>query len=397
MRLIGKAATAIKRLSEETLDSYSSLKEAVKKRFEPESKRELYMAEFQARQKTKAEDWASFVDDLHLLAEKAYPGLQAEAQETLALNRFLTQLEHPQINFAVRQKQPANIDQAVQYTLEAESYLNPHKQKVETTIAPVSHSQTDFDPSDELVAATSSRNNPLAVIMNQLDEIECQLNSLSLAKKSEHSSKRNPNRTTQSGIQPRAPVVCFKCGQEDHFARGYAVRIKKETANQGNKQESQPLNVISQTVNKNDITAGDTIPAVSTDDVTTDHSLQGTIKGRPAKFLVDTGAAVSILSKHVWDVVSKQQENTLEEATGKSLIGVEGSPLKIMGAVYLEVTFEKQQFDVCFLVADSLTTEAILGQDFLKSNKCIIDVAKSVITFGDTSFTLKLNCATGDS
>ena len=231
VRLIGKAATAMKRLSDETLDSYPDVKEALKKRFEPESKKELYMAEFQARQKTKAEDWALFADDLRLLAGKAYPTLQAEAQEALALNRFLTQLEHPQINFAVRQKQPANIDQAVQYTLEAESYLNPHKQKVETTIAPViSHSQVDNDPSDELVAATSSRSNPLAVIMNRLDEIECQLNSLSAAKKSEHSSKRNPNQTTwsgtQPGTQPRAPVVCFKCGQEGHFARGCAVRIR---------------------------------------------------------------------------------------------------------------------------------------------------------------------------
>ena len=68
-----------------------------------------------------------------------------------------------------------------------------------------------------------------------------------------------------------------------------------------------------------------------------------------------------------------------------------------MGAVNLEVIFEKQQFDVCFLVPDSLTTEAILGRDFLKSNKCIIDVAKGIITFGDADFTLKLNCAAGNS
>ena len=85
------------------------------------------MAEFQARQKTKSEDWASFADNLRLLTDKAYPDLQAEAQEALALNRFLSQLDDPQINFTVRQKQPGNIDQAVQYTLEAESYLSPHK------------------------------------------------------------------------------------------------------------------------------------------------------------------------------------------------------------------------------------------------------------------------------
>ena len=54
--------------------------------------------------------------------------------------------------------------------------------------------------------------------------------------------------------------------------------------------------------------------------------------------------------------MSKQQEASLEVISGRNLIGVEGSPLKIIGAVHLQVIFERQQFNVCFLVADSLTT-----------------------------------------
>ena len=50
-----------------------------------------------------------------------------------------------------------------------------------------------------------------------------------------------------------------------------------------------------------------------------------------------------------------------------------------------------------FLVAYSLTTEAILGRDFLKDNSCVIDVGKNLITFGNVGFTLKLNCLAGDS
>ena len=51
VRLTGKAATVLKRLPEATRDSYTGLKEALKKRFEPNSKKKLHMAEFQARQK----------------------------------------------------------------------------------------------------------------------------------------------------------------------------------------------------------------------------------------------------------------------------------------------------------------------------------------------------------
>ena len=218
IRLTGKAAAALKCCSDETLGDYSALKEALKKRFEPASKKELYMAEFQARQKTKAEDWASFADDLCQLAEKAYLGLQMEAQEALALSRFLTQIDNPQIHFAVRQKQPANVDQAVQYTLEAESYMNPHKLKVDNTVhvTPVSHILTDDDsqPLEQLVAALPSKESPMSVIMKRLDEIEGQLNSLNTSKRKweqNQVTRRVPGQSTQSQGQVKA-VICFKCG-----------------------------------------------------------------------------------------------------------------------------------------------------------------------------------------
>lgn len=44
---------------------------------------------------------------------------------TITLHNWTT----PKLIFSVRHKQPANVDQAVQYTLEAESYLHPHKQQ----------------------------------------------------------------------------------------------------------------------------------------------------------------------------------------------------------------------------------------------------------------------------
>ena len=278
--------------------------------------------------------------------------------------------------------------------METESYLNSHKQKV----APAtSHLPQDNDFAEQLVAATPNKESPMSVIMKRLDDIECQLTSVSSSRKKwEHSQSSTWNSSQFQG-QVKAPVVCFKCGQEGHFARGCAARTKVPNISQGDKQANQPMNAVSHAIStQNNTSAGDTIPAVSAH-VTTDHSLQGTITGIPAGFLVDTGAAASILSKQVWDKVSKQQEASLEVVSGRNLIGVEGSPLKILGAVHLQVIFERQQFNVCVLVADSLTTEAILGRDFLKDNSCVIDVGKNLITFGNVGFTLKLNCLAGDS
>ena len=82
VRLTGRAATAYKRLTAEVKGDYDATIKALTDRFEPESRKELFLAEFQCRRKKKTEDWATFADNLLILAEKVYPSLQPEAQAT---------------------------------------------------------------------------------------------------------------------------------------------------------------------------------------------------------------------------------------------------------------------------------------------------------------------------
>ena len=178
--------------------------------------------------------------------------------------------------------------------------------------------------------------------------------------------------------------MCFKCGQEGHFARGCALRQRPE----GSKQ---PLNAVTESVNNNNGDSQDAIPAVS-QCVTTDYHLQGTTEGIPARFLVDTGATTSVLNKNIWTRVNQQNKYPLTEVTNKKLVGVEGSPLNVLGAAHFNVVLEQQQFDVHFLVADSLTTEAILGKDFLRDNHCVIDVGRNLVKFEAAGLILKLLC-----
>ena len=92
VRLTGKAHVAYTRLSHETQQHYTTIKEALHERFEPPSKRHLYKVEFESRKKRDKESWADFGDELLLLASKAFPSLQDEAREELALTRYLDQL-----------------------------------------------------------------------------------------------------------------------------------------------------------------------------------------------------------------------------------------------------------------------------------------------------------------
>ena len=102
----------------------------MKARFDPESCHTRYLAEFQARRKKSTGGWADFADDLKALA---YPTLQDEAREQLAINAFLQQLSPPEVAFSVKQKRPNTLDDAVAATIELESYVSPPPANVSTT------------------------------------------------------------------------------------------------------------------------------------------------------------------------------------------------------------------------------------------------------------------------
>lgn len=122
VRLTDRAQTAFKRIPQSTKEKFGDAVKALKERFEPTSKRELYTAEFQVRRKERKQDWTDFAQDLRMLADKAFPDLQMEARDRLSLNRFLDQITDPQINFAVKQRRPKTLDEAVAATLGMESY-----------------------------------------------------------------------------------------------------------------------------------------------------------------------------------------------------------------------------------------------------------------------------------
>ena len=91
VRLTGCAQTAFKRLPETTRESFADALNALGLRFEPPSRKVRYQAELQLRKKKKDESWADFADAVRLIAEKAYPDLEDQAKETLALQTYLAQ------------------------------------------------------------------------------------------------------------------------------------------------------------------------------------------------------------------------------------------------------------------------------------------------------------------
>ena len=76
----------------------------LKRCFEPPCRKELFMIKFQQQTRKGTEDLASFSENLLTLVERNYPTFQPEAQELLALNRFLDEIKDVRLAIGDRQR-----------------------------------------------------------------------------------------------------------------------------------------------------------------------------------------------------------------------------------------------------------------------------------------------------
>ena len=146
VRLTGKALTAFKKLPQEVKENYGECIKSLQRRFDPDSKKQLYVAELSTRTRRRDEDWATFGDALRILADKAYRDLEEKARERLALNQFLAQIENAQVAFSVKQKRPSNIEEAVVATIETESYLGTAGKPLKVSAACVTRPRCTYKP-----------------------------------------------------------------------------------------------------------------------------------------------------------------------------------------------------------------------------------------------------------
>ena len=59
--------------------------------------------------------------------------------------------------------------------------------------------------------------------------------------------------------------------------------------------------------------------------------LERLIYGQAISFLVDTGAAVTLMRKDTWDQVTQGQKVDLEPYREQQLVSVDGTPLQVYG------------------------------------------------------------------
>ena len=101
------------------------------------------------------------------MTDKAFPNLQFEARQELALSHYLDQLEPPQISFAVKQRRLKNLSEAVSSTIKLELYLL-REQSVRTVKETASEPATTLESQVAPIQAVSDP----SLLQQLLDRIE---------------------------------------------------------------------------------------------------------------------------------------------------------------------------------------------------------------------------------
>lgn len=114
VRLTGRAQVAFQRLPEQCFDVVTLVH---KLQFKPPSQKMRYQEKLQLKKK-KIGSLADLANDLHTIAERAYPDLSDKAKEMFTLNAYLPRLDNPEVAFSVKQKTPEDLDEADLATVE---------------------------------------------------------------------------------------------------------------------------------------------------------------------------------------------------------------------------------------------------------------------------------------
>ena len=180
----------------------------------------------------------------------------------MALDCFLCQLQSPQISLIVRQCKPKCIKEAVDVTLEVESYLFSinygscrSQNECETSTSVSSEA-----PILQLESIVEGLQNLQLRLVNLEAAVQC-FTQCQLKDKSDHT------------------IVCYRCKQPGHYSRGCASSSQKQW-----RRDTLSSKVY-------------TVPAFSVNSITS-YYLQCNVSDVLVSFLVDTGAGVSSIATY---------------------------------------------------------------------------------------------------
>ena len=119
----------------------------------------------------------------------------------------------------------------------------------------------------------------------------------------------------------------------------------------------------------------------------------GAVLKQPFKLLVDTGAAVTVISERFFHEVLRVKYALTQKQLFDSIKTANGGTVPVSGTASFDISIGQCDYVCDAIVVPNLSYNVVLGRDFLHKYRAVIDVGHEKVTFSDNNTIL---FATGD-
>ena len=221
--LRGNAQQVLRDLPAAEMESFDSIVNALKRRFDPEEREESHKDNFRTRIKEKEESISEYGFSLSRLAVSAYPRMSQKDREEIVIDQFINGLPSLDLQKHVKFGKPKNIDQALALATEYESFDGRFQGR----------KPDDCPERPVRVIKEKTEDDELINMVKQLvqGQKEMAQNILKLQQEPKMFTDEGQNTTPLLSPNP-GQDCCYKCGasgEEYHRARHCPMRKGKKT------------------------------------------------------------------------------------------------------------------------------------------------------------------------
>ena len=303
------------------------------------------------------------------LTNLAYPTAPGEVRETLAKDQFIDALIDSDIRIRIKQSRPANLNEAISCAVELEAYNRVEKRDKEFR----GHLRTATSEEQPSTSSTGS-DHRLETWMKSVEEgMKCITDELRELKTSRQRMTNDRWYKDKRGNSNRQDRGCYECGKPGHIKRYCPLLNKRprenETSGRNNAQKSGKYKS-STTGPRVSVGLGSSIEECGL-------YVDVKIQGETARFLVDTGATVTLVSESLYKKLPMSVRPNLHEVT-QTIMTANSTALSVHGKAEFNVCIDQMTYYSEAIVA-KLKIDGFLGLDFMKAHQCSVDIGNEVL------------------